>query len=97
MKRISIFYMSDRGTEIISPQLGTALVSVPLAMPEALAWQLDAVATAVGLSEQDTITLALERGLPLLLAKLTEQQVFQDGKTSLRDAGTNSKATQPKQ
>jgi len=48
-------------------------VQVPLAMPEELASQVDAAAAAVGLSKQDTMRLALERGLPVLIAQLTGQ------------------------
>lgn len=61
--------MSERCDEIERRKPGK--VSVPLALPEDLATLVDEAAAAVRLSKQDTMRLALERGLPVLLAQLT--------------------------
>ncbi len=62
--------MSDRRDE--TERRKPSKVQVPLALPEELANQIDEAALAVKLSKQDTMRLALERGLPVLLAQLTK-------------------------
>jgi hypothetical protein len=59
--------MSDAERERRRP----ARTQVPLSLPEDLADKVDAAAAEVGLSKQDTMRLALERGLPVLLAQLS--------------------------
>lgn len=62
--------MSERRDETERRKPGK--VQVPLALPEELAVQIEEAAAAVKLSKQDTMRLALERGLPVLLAQLTQ-------------------------
>lgn len=62
--------MSARRDE--SERRKSGKVQVPLALPEELAAKIDAAASEVKLSKQDTMRLALERGLPLLVAQLTQ-------------------------
>jgi hypothetical protein len=61
--------MSERRDE--SERRKPGKVQVPLALPVELAEQIDEASVAVKLSKQDTMRLALERGLPVLLAQLT--------------------------
>lgn len=62
--------MSERPAE--NERRKPTKVTVPLALPEALATQIDEAAAVVRLSKQNTMRLALERGLPVLLAQLTQ-------------------------
>lgn len=48
-----------------------AVVNVPIRMPATLEAQIEAAAEKVKLSKQDTMRLAIERGLDVLIAQLT--------------------------
>ena len=50
----------------------TGRTTVPLTMPEGLSEQVEDAAERIGLSKQDTMRLALARGLPVLLAQLEQ-------------------------
>lgn len=53
------------------PKTGT--VRVPLAMSSELDSEIDTTAKSVGLSKQDTMRLAIQRGLKVLHAQMTSE------------------------